>query len=392
MMKYRDILEMSRINFKRQLKKYVGLVIVFTMLVVVFNVIYSMTAALKENTSNNITNNDNLKIIEVSSVGEEISLDEFEEISNIEQVEIAFYSYGMSVALENDSLGVEANLIGMESYQASYLIGEKIELKDNQIILNDSLREKGVKIGDTVDISYNVRLMDGVGVREKSQFEVAGFYHQPVISSWYDNMFITTNKMAFEIMSKLYGITVEDIINSSVYKQSVVVFVKEIDYATTVAKIIEGKGHITSYALKSSQELPVLAKIIITVGTIIVAILILMSIIIMNTTLNSNVRGRYREIGILKSIGVNEYSIMRMLVCEIFLLWLVVTVISIICSVLAVTVFCDIVIPSGLMKVQLSFVQLVLSVVFTLFLMICVTWKTINSASKLNIVEVLRCE
>ena len=75
--------------------------------------------------------------------------------------------------------------------------------------------------------------------------------------------------------------------DSNVYKQSVLVFVDEVDNVKSVANYIDSKGLIISYALTSSEKLPLYAKIVIAIGTILSDILMFMSVIVINTTVNN---------------------------------------------------------------------------------------------------------
>ena len=67
-MRIRDIFEMALKNFCRLFGKNIGLIIIFAMVIIVFNITYTLTSAMVENTSSNITDNKNLKIINVSTV------------------------------------------------------------------------------------------------------------------------------------------------------------------------------------------------------------------------------------------------------------------------------------------------------------------------------------
>ena len=63
------------------------------------------------------------------------------------------------------------------------------------------------------------------------------------------------------------------------------IFADETDYVSSIAEYAENKGLLVSYALMSSEELPVLAKIIIAIGAALIVILVVMSIVIINATI-----------------------------------------------------------------------------------------------------------
>lgn len=388
-MRIRDIFEMALKNFCRLFGKNIGLIIIFAMVIIVFNITYTLTSAMAENTSSNITDNKNLKIINVSTVGESITDEEAEYISKLEYVEMVVYNYCLSVAIEDNS-GIEATAIGIDNAQAAYLSGENISLGANDIILNSSFKENGYNIGDTIDISYNERVSDSGGVRKHKAYIIAAFYEQPVIETWYENVVLVSNENVFDMASSLYGVDIETFKSGNLHKQSLLVFVDDVDNVAAVAEIIEGKSLITSYALAYSQELPAFAKAIVAVGGSIIGVLLIMGVVVMNATLNKNIEGRYKEIGILKSVGMKDSHIFGILCAEVLLLWFVISTVAVIIFIVGINALSDIGILSAIGDVRVTFKQIFLSVTVSYMIMFLTTVMTIRRASKLKTIEVLR--
>ena len=281
-------------------------------------------------------------------------------------------------------------VIGMNEQQVSYLVGEKVALENDDIIVNTSFVETGYQIGDAIEISYNARVSESSGVREHKKCTIVSIYEQPVVETWYDNVMIVSEDNVFEIASKLYGVSAQDVAESTLYKQSVLVFVDEVENVTAVAEAIETKGLITSYALAYSQELPFFAKMIIGIGAVMIVIMLIMGMIIMNVTLNNSIRNRYKEIGILKAVGMSGRHIFEILSAEVFLLWAFISIIAIMCSFMIINMLPSFINLPSVGKLEIGVLQIMLSVIGTYVIMFFTTLLTIKRASELRTVEVLR--
>ncbi len=388
-MKIRDIIEIAQKNFRRLFKSNIGLIVIFTLIIVVFNITYTLTSAVAESASANITENQNLKIINVSTVEEEITGEEADYISGISHVEMCVYDYCLSVAIEDDS-GTDVAAIGMNDAQASYLVGESVSLKDDSIVLNLSFKEMGYKVGDTIEVSYNARVSDSVGLRETDTYTIVAFYEQPVVETWYDNVALVSPKSIFSMAAVLYGVEEKEIENGSLYKQNMLVFVDDVDNVTAVAEAIDAKGLMTSYALAYSHELPSFAKTIMWVGGTIIVVLLVMGIIVMNATLNKNIQGRYKEIGILKSMGMKEKHIFGILSMEVLMLWLLIALLATVMSFILAGLLNNSAGMPDMGEVNITFRQIMLSLIISYLVMFLTTVMTIKKAANLKTIEVLR--
>ncbi len=388
-MKIRDIIEIAQKNFRRLFKSNIGLIVIFTLIIVVFNITYTLTSAVAESASANITENQNLKIINVSTVEEEITGEEADYISGVSHVEMCVYDYCLSVAIEDDS-GTDVAAIGMNDAQASYLVGESVSLKDDSIVLDLSFKEMGYKVGDTIEVSYNARVSDSAGLREIDTYTIVAFYEQPVVETWYDNVALVSPKSIFSMAAVLYGVEEKEIENGSLYKQNMLVFVDDVDNVTAVAEAIDAKGLMTSYALAYSHELPSFAKTIMWVGGTIIVVLLVMGIIVMNATLNKNIQGRYKEIGILKSMGMKEKHIFGILSMEVLMLWLLIALLATVMSFILAGLLNNSAGMPDMGEVNITFRQIMLSLIISYLVMFLTTVMTIKKAANLKTIEVLR--
>lgn len=387
-MKNGDVLELSIINFKQHLRKNSGIIIILTMIIIVFNLTYSLVSILKGNSAENIIENSNLKIIEASSVEEEISDEDFNSIETLNNVVNMFYNFSAGCSIESEDITEEISVIGLSAEKCRKFVGSKVDLKDYQIILNDTYKDI-YKTGQKIEISYNCRVTESKGKRVNKEYEIVGFYKQPVINSWYDSVGIVSENCVFEIYGSNYGLNKEDIQDSNVYKQSVLVFVDEVDNVKSVANYIDSKGLMVSYALMSSEQLPLFAKIVIAIGTVLIGILVFMSVIVINTTINNTIQGRYKEIGIMKSVGIKSQDISKVLYGELIVLWWIISVVSILISVICVK-FLNTCISMG--NISINMMQILISIAGTLMIILSTTMATVRKAAKLEVVEVLRCE
>lgn len=387
-MKNGDVLELSIINFKQHLRKNSGIIIILTMIIIVFNLTYSLVSILKGNSAENIIENSNLKIIEASSVEEEISDEDFNSIETLNNVVNMFYNFSAGCSIESEDITEEISVIGLSAEKCRKFVRSKVDLKDYQIILNDTYKDI-YKTGQKIEISYNCRVTESKGKRVYKEYEIVGFYKQPVINSWYDSVGIVSENCVFEIYGSNYGLNKEDIQDSNVYKQSVLVFVDEVDNVKSVANYIDSKGLMVSYALMSSEQLPLFAKIVIAIGTVLIGILVFMSVIVINTTINNTIQGRYKEIGIMKSVGIKSQDISKVLYGELIVLWCIISVVSIVISDICIK-FLNTCISMG--NININMMQILISIAGTLMIILSTTMATVRKAAKLEVVEVLRCE
>lgn len=159
-----------------------------------------------------------------------------------------------------------------------------------------------------------------------------------------------------------------------------------------IAKEIEGRGFMPSYALAYSEGLPVFAKAIIGAGAIIIGVFLIMGIVVMNATLNNSIRNRYKEIGILKSVGMTGKEISYILSTEVFLLWLIISITATIIFLIVIAILQHTQIFQLIGRIDVNILQVILTVFSTYAVMFLTTLYTIKKASELKIIEVLRNE
>ena len=62
-MKFVDVFEMAYKNTKRKKKKNIAIVVIFAVIIIVFNLTYTLTVALSDKASINITDNSDRKSV-----------------------------------------------------------------------------------------------------------------------------------------------------------------------------------------------------------------------------------------------------------------------------------------------------------------------------------------
>lgn len=387
-MKTIDVFDIGYKNLKRRKKKNIPLVIVFTVIIVVFNLAFSLINSLSESTVKNISNNNNLKIISVSTVEDEIENDLKNKIERLNHVDMVIYKFSPSVAIDDE--GIEAEIIGMNNEEATYITGRKIELGKSGIIMNSEMKEKGYEVGQTIKISFNSQITNSSGIRKSKKLTIVGFYEQPTIENWYSNEFIVSNDVVYEIGASIYGVTVKELSSSNQTKQIVNVFVDKVENVSSIAKNIEKEGLITSYGLEYNQGLPMFAKAIIIISSLLIILLLFLAIIVMNTTLNTSIKSRYKEIGILKSVGFTSIDILKILSMEVLYLWFAIVILATLTSIILVKSIPYIIAIEVIGKLEISAISVGISAIFVLFIMFLTTASTIKKASKLKTIDVIR--
>lgn len=385
-----DRFELALNNFKRLFKSNIGLIVIFSIMIFVFNVVYSMKESICISTSNNITDNANLRVIGASS-DSEITDAAIKRMKEIAHVDIVMNGY--SCLITDESIKYDnMNICGIDSIQASYFIGNNVELNDYEIILPNNYRDSGIKVGDILHVSYNKRLSERGGIRESKDYKVIGFYEQPSVPGMEYTTSLVSYNTLYEVLSSLYGVTIEKVKSEIYNNECIYIFVDDVDNVDSVVQTIKNNGFKTAYGLSYSDGLPSFAKMVIVIGSAIIFFLIVMSIIVMNATLNKNILGRYKEIGILKSIGLKEKHIFSILNIEVFMLWGIISIISVFITVIAMKILDLLKVLGSNADLKINLICLFISIIVVYLIMFLTTVFTIKKVSKLKTIEVIRYE
>jgi len=317
-MNWKDKLEYSLSSLSAQTKSNKNILIILSIVIVVFNITFSLSMSVRDSSRTEITENQNLRYIEVMSTGENISSSILDEIRKMDGVSTAFYNKTLSCAIEFSDQGYQAFAVPVDKKDVLALTGKSVLLEENQIILNQKYLDEGLEVGSTIILSYNSKLSEDYGTRENKEMQIVGFYEQPVVNSWIDDVALISQSLSDIIQSELYGVSISEINSENISEDRIIVIVEEIKDTNTIAKAIESnyQGLMTSFALKSSEGLPFFAQAIIIVGGIIVIALIIMSIIVISSTVTNSLKNRFHEIGIIKAIGYQEKDVYQLLLTK----------------------------------------------------------------------------
>jgi len=395
-MNWKDKLEYSLSSLSAQTKSNKNILIILSIVIVVFNITFSLSMSVRDSSRTEITENQNLRYIEVMSTGENISSSILDEIRKMDGVSTAFYNKTLSCAIEFSDQGYQAFAVPVDKKDVLALTGKSVLLEENQIILNQKYLDEGLEVGSTIILSYNSKLSEDYGTRENKEMQIVGFYEQPVVNSWIDDVALISQSLSDIIQSELYGVSISEINSENISEDRIIVIVEEIKDTNTIAKAIESnyQGLMTSFALKSSEGLPFFAQAIIIVGGIIVIALIIMSIIVISSTVTNSLKNRFHEIGIIKAIGYQEKDVYQLLLIEITMIAIISIILSLVISFVTLQILNFILYKQNIALnfLKITFIQMLLSTILIFLAMYVSTIKIIGEFSKLDIVEVLRHE
>lgn len=395
-MSMRDIAAYVFSNLSGRKTRNKNIIIIISVTVMVFNVVTGLVNSVIMSSDKEIVENQNLRYIEVNCVGDGISPDIVREIEKIEGVDGAFYNHTIICSIEYEKSGYSVFALAVTNSDLFAITGKDIKLSENEIIIGDKFKEHGINVKDRVTLSYNMRLSATQGTRENSEAIVKGFYEQPVLSSWGNDVVLVSEALAEKILEAFYGPEFHMAKEQGIGKDSLLVVARDIDTVSEVARKIETdyEGIMTWYSLKSSRNLPFLAQAIIFAGVIILILLLLMSIIVTATTVENSIRSRYREIGIIKAIGFLDRDVYFLLLFEFVVVCGLSSIISIAVSFGAIFVINIILENQGhlLPALAMNTLQILISVTLVFTTVLLSAAKMIKRASVINISEVLRHE
>ncbi|MCL2311511.1 MAG: FtsX-like permease family protein [Firmicutes bacterium] len=392
-MNFKNELELGTLNFLKQFKNNKSIFIILTLAIISLNVTFGLVEDVKNTSNKEIVSNQNLRYIEIEAVGDEICEDLLKKISNFDGVTSVFYNNLISCAVESDKTAENVLALPCSDKDILAITGKKLYLQDNEVILNNELREKGLL--DKTKISYNRKVAEGKGIRDKSDVRVAWFYEQPILRKWPQNVILISEHMAKIMISRAYGTDIQNVDSLKFGKQSAFVVVDDINHIKNVADKIEEETEALTiwYSLKTSEGLSVLPKIIMLIGISIVGTLFIISMAIISSSMRVSIKNRLKEFAIMKAIGFKEKDIKNLLLVEVLMIAVFSSAVSLFLSKVIITLL-NIALVGILSSsnVTISWIQVLVSIVSTLLVVGLSTIQIIRKTSKLDIVEVLRYE
>ncbi|MCL1853814.1 MAG: hypothetical protein FWF88_12470 [Peptococcaceae bacterium] len=404
-MKIRDNIEYGGSSFLSQIRHNKSIFIVLSIVIIVFNMTYSLAMSVKASSESEITDNQNLCYIEGTSYSDAITTDTLNEIRAIEGVKSAFFHRLISCAIEIKAdddvkegfMGYQVSAVPVDKRDIEAITGLQLVLGENDIIVNESYHDEGgLQTGTEVFLSYNYSYNEYTGTRKEVKVRIAGFYKQPVLNAWPDDVILVDSSLFDTMQSALYMLSASDIKEAQMDQTAIVIIADDVSNTNKVAGIMKERYETIrlNYALKAAEGLPVFAQAIFVVGGIIVISLIIMSVVVISSTMGNMLKNRLHEIGIIRAIGFKVADVRQLLIIEVTIIALSAVCISM-GSFYLLMVLLNVILAKQdlfLLALEISGSQILWSTGITFFTMYIATFKIIGKTSKLNIVEVLRYE
>ncbi|MGD6818780.1 ABC transporter permease [Metabacillus sp. 84] len=393
-MRLSDYLKLGGKNFKRNGFKTAAPIVIITMGIIVFNVVAGFFSGITSSMNETVMENDSLKFIEVVSTPDKaLKQEDFNELKQIDGVSTSFPKVQAFVGLEYGKNKITTNLIGVDGPALSYMTaGKANSIKDGDIVLNSALADD-LKQGDEVNVSYTVKVKEGEGVRESTKGTIQSLYDQFYITNFPDDLSLATIDYVENLNAQFEGLTLEQYRSGLTYDFGTVV-VQNVEDVTPVARQIEELGLDTIYSLKSSQSIPMVAQIIMSIGGVIIVLLLIFSGISIASIIGQSLRGRYKEIGIMRAVGYEKSHLIKLFSVEV----LFISVLS-----FAASIILSFLIISGLeyflnqseaidytFTIDMTIQQVLLSLILILAVSFLASFRPIVKASSATITDIIR--
>ncbi|MGE6552941.1 ABC transporter permease [Bacillus mycoides] len=393
-MRLSDYLTLSRNNFLRNGFKTFSPIIIITLAIIVFNVITGFFSSITDSMNNTIIKNDSLKFIEVvATPDKKLNSDNLKEIKKIAGVASTFPKVQSFVGIEHSQDKITTNLIGVDSQAISFFTtGKKSSINGTEIILNSTLSDK-IKSGDSIKVNYTIKVKEGEGIRKFTDAKILSLYDQFYINNYPEDVSLATIDYVENLNAEFVGFSLEDYRRNLTYDFGTVI-VKEVEDVTKVAKRIESMGYDTSYSLKSSQSIPMVARIIVAIGGIIVSLLLVFSGISIASIISQSLRGRYKEIGIMRAVGYQRNHLIKLFSIQVLYISLISFILSISLSFIIIKLLSYFLQQSKFINyqfnVEMDIRQIAISFILILLVSFVSSFRPIMKASSTSIIEIIR--
>ncbi|MGP7818810.1 ABC transporter permease [Niallia sp. 01092] len=393
-MRLSDYFKLGGNNFLRNGFKTLSPIIIITIGIIVFNVVTGFFSSITTSMNTTVIDNDSLKFIEVVPTPEkELTMDDFHEMNKINGVITSYPKVQAFVGLEYGVNRVSTNLVGVNNKAVRYFTSGKDEsIKNNEIILNSNIVDT-LKPGDSVNISYTVKVKEGEGIRKIKKGKILSFFNQFYLANYPEDLSLATLDYVEQLNAEFLGLSLADYRKNLVYEFGTVI-VDDVENISHVAEQIESLGYDTSYALKSSQSIPMVAKIIITVGGVVLVILLLFSGISIASIMGQSLRGRYKEIGIMRAVGYERSHLIKLFSVEVLYISLISFFASITLSFIIIQGLESYLNKTSGIKyifsINMTGMQVIVSFVLIIIVSFLASFRPIIKASSTDITEIIR--
>lgn len=311
--------------FKRNFKKFTGIILSLLSFLLVMNLILGIILSVNDNFKRGIVNNSDLYFMEVynEDAPMDISLKLRDKVNSIEGVESSFFDFSHPVKLyDKGKNNIDmTNILGVETKTLQYFNVDDIDVEEDFIFINRSLSDKkefkDLKKGDKVYIKDYKYVKQGDSWEGEEYFLERTFYG---FLDFDENNIFRNNISLIEYNSAekiARGMTR----TGDPYFSRFIVIVPEVDKLEEVANVIreEDKDLKVRYTLDETGSLPSFAVIIVAVSALIIAILFLISVFSVLSNLNQILELRKRDFALFDMFGVDGKEIMKMFIVELFI-------------------------------------------------------------------------
>ncbi|MEL3970811.1 FtsX-like permease family protein [Rossellomorea oryzaecorticis] len=336
-MKTTDYYSLGFKNFQRNGKKNIAPIIIITVGILLFNIITSFFTSITSSVNETVVDNSSLKFIHVSSVDGDMKDTDLEKLKNVEGVHSVFPRTESFIGIENNKEKITTTLIGIPDNSIQYFTDEKnLSLSDNGILLNKNI-ESSLEKGDPTKISYTVKVKENEGIRKELNATIQSKIEPPYLISFPEDISVASIELVQTLNAGFLGLTLEEYLQNPRYQEAIAI-VPDINAVNEAANQFDEMGYMTNYSLKASKSIPVIAKIIGSVGGILVIVLLVFAGTSIASIINQSLRSRYGEIGIMRAIGFKQKQLIKLFTVEVTIISIISFFLSILLSFIALKV------------------------------------------------------
>jgi putative ABC transport system permease protein len=329
-MKAKDYLSLGFKNFQRSGRKNIAPIIIITVGILLFNIVTSFFTSITSSVNESVVDNSSLKFVHISSAEGELTNTDMEKLREVDGVHSVFPRTESFIGIERNKEKITTTLIGVPDNSVQFFTKEDKALSGNGILLNKNITSS-LEEGDPIKISYTVKVKENEGIRKELDASVKSIIEPPYLISFPEDISIASIELVQTLNAGFLGLTLEEYLQNPSYQEAIAI-VPDVNNVSKAAKQFDEMGYMTNYSLKASKSIPVIAKILASVGGILVVVLLVFAGTSIASIINQSLRSRYGEIGIMRAIGFKRKHLMKLFAVEVTIISILSFCISILLS------------------------------------------------------------
>jgi putative ABC transport system permease protein len=333
-MKVKDYLSLGFKNFQRSGRKNIAPIIIITVGILLFNIVTSFFTSITSSVNETVVDNSSLKFVHISSVEGDLTNADLEKLSGVDGVHSVFPRTESFIGIERNKEKITTTLIGVPDNSVQYFAEEENKsLSGNGILLNKNIRSS-LEEGDPIKISYTVKVKENEGIRKELDASVESKIEPPYLISFPEDISIASLELVQTLNAGFLGLTLEEYLQNPSYQEAIAI-IPDVNSVSKAANQFDEMGYMTNYSLKASKSIPVIAKILASVGGILVVVLLIFAGTSIASIINQSLHSRYGEIGIMRAIGFKQKHLMKLFTVEVTIISIISFCLSILLSFIA---------------------------------------------------------